>query len=170
MKKECRLLFDYLQDNLAERVKSAFEYHLEDCERCSSEVKKFREIEKGLDSIPKVKVPETFSFEVIEKIRERKRKIAGWYYYFAVSLSALVFFFFFVGVVGVKRVYANALAFARTLDLFLSSVVTAVATISSSLYNTFYVGRFTSVILILLFGVLGYGFFRSLKVFSKAGK
>jgi len=170
MKKECKLLLEYLKDNLPEREKSAFEYHLKNCDKCKQEVEQFKEIENALNSMPKLNVPETFSFEVIASIKERKRKVLGWFYYSAVSLSVLLLSFFFVGAIGVKRVFANARAFAHTVEVFFSSVTTAVATISSSLYNTFYIGRFTSVILVLLFAVLSYGFFKSVKVFSKAGK
>ncbi|WP_201327999.1 anti-sigma factor family protein [Thermotomaculum hydrothermale] len=166
MNKVCRLLEDYLKNDLTPEEKDLFDKHLNECENCRREVELLREVEGYLNSIPKVKVPEDFSERVIEKVYEHKRKVAGWYMYAAVFFVSFISAFLAINVIGINKAIQNVVSVGESVYKFAKSVLTAITTLSGTLYSVMTPGKINSVVLTIAFGVILLIFLKSIKLFS----
>ena len=166
MKKLCELLERYLQGDLKKNEIEVFENHLLECEKCKKEVELEKEVEEYLNSIPKVKVPDNFSNIVIEKIYNHKQKVQSWYIYAVVAFVSFVSALFAGTVIGWKNVADSAIYFGESVYNLAVSFLTAVITLSGTLYNALTPGKVNGISLIFVFVVVLVIFLKSVKVFS----
>jgi len=170
MNKLCNLLEDYLQENLDKKNREIFEKHLEKCESCRKSVEGFAKIEKSLNSIPKVSVPDDFSASVMERIYARKEKILGWYFYGITAFLSFILSAVVVYLLGFDYVAEKVYSVVSTVYAFASSFSVALSTLSGSLYNSVDFGGLNGVVLTFVFVMICFGFAKSVKIFTREVK
>ena len=166
MNRLCQLLERYLKDDLNKEEKLLFESHMVKCAHCRKEVELLREVDEYLNAIPKVKVPDNFSNIVLEKIHQHKKAVAGWYLYGAFAFLSFVAALFAIAAVGVNSFVNNFVFLGKSLYNFASSLLTAVVTLSGSLYNALTPGKVNGIVLTMAFVIIFLVFLKSIKLFS----
>ncbi len=170
MKMLCELLERYLKNELNKKDKELFENHIKECAFCAKQVELDREVTHYLNSIPKVKVPGNFSTAVMEKIHEHKQKVIGWYVYAAVAFMSFLSVVFVVGLIGLDNFISDAVSLGHSVYDFANSLVTAIITLSGTLYNVLTPGKVNGVVLIFAFMIILTVFLKSIKLFASVEK
>ncbi len=164
--KKCQLLEKYLIGELDPEKMLDFENHIKECEFCEKELRLMVEIENYLEEIPKVRPPENFSEEVISKIKTYKKTVAGWYWYLTFSIVLFFAMIFAVSIKGVDKLVNDFMSLVASLHTFTTSVLTAIVTISESVYNILTPGKINGIVLTMVFVIICMIFLKSVKLFS----